>query len=148
MNKATATLIWFRMNAEYAPKILLTQRSALCKTFPGWYAVVGGSVEDGECAIDGAIREVWEETGLSRPRNEYFLLDCYTEETFKCFIFELHLSTDFFIQIKNTEPEKHSPWTLYSIEDALKLPKLMPAIEEILLTKQKIYSKLKQSNLT
>lgn len=142
MSKATAVMMWFRLNDEYAPRIMLTRRKAPCRSFVGKYAVAGGSVEKDECAILAAKRELLEETGMTRQMYDFKLIDCLVENEFKCFYFEVNLSQYLFKDIKNTEPHKHEPWKLYTIEKALALP-LIPPLRGILLTKQKEFAKLK-----
>jgi 8-oxo-dGTP diphosphatase len=54
-------------------KILVTQRDA-AKTYPLLWESTGGSVNAGETSLQGAIRELHEETGLSvRAENLYFI---------------------------------------------------------------------------
>jgi 8-oxo-dGTP pyrophosphatase MutT (NUDIX family) len=132
--KAVAILAWFTQGPESTNRVMLTKRLKV-KHFSGWYAAVGGSVEKGECAISAATREFFEETGVYVHRDSLRLVDCYQEDDFKCFLFETVISEHRFKEIKNTEPKKHSAWTLYTPKEALKLPNLMPALKEILLTK-------------
>ena len=124
-DRAVAAMIWC------GDKLVLTKRRKT-KTFSGWYAAVGGSVEEGECAIRAIQRETHEETGVYIPRDDFKLIDCYQEDGFKCFIFHVDFPAYRFIDLKNTEPIKHGPWRLYTAQEALKLPKLMPSLEEIL----------------
>jgi 8-oxo-dGTP pyrophosphatase MutT (NUDIX family) len=135
--KAAAIMVWFK-DSRGSKVLMLTKRRLACKTFPGWYAAVGGSVEDGECAILSAQREMREETGFYLSKDDLKLIDCYVKEDLKCFIFETEIGMYRFNEIKNTEPKKHSPWKLYSPEEALKLPNLMPALREILLTNPQV----------
>lgn len=130
--KAVAILVWFIGAGE--KKIMLTKRRRACGTFVNYYAAVGGSVEDEECGLSAAVREMKEETGYFAFKSQFKLIDCYNENGCKCFIFELGLPLYHFRDMKNTEPNKHTAWKLYTIEKALVLPKLMPAIREILLT--------------
>lgn len=54
-------------------KILVTQRDA-AKTYPLLWESTGGSVNAGETSLQGAIRELHEETGLSvRAENLHFI---------------------------------------------------------------------------
>lgn len=131
--KAVAIMVWFESSIE-PPCLMLTKRLKVPK-FSGWWAAVGGSVEKGEDAIRAAQREMQEETGMYVSRDDLRLIDCYREDDFKCFIFEVTIGRYRFNEIKNTEPKKHSPWQLFTTKAALQLPQLMPAIKEILLTK-------------
>lgn len=53
----------FRLDAAGRPEILLIRRSA-GRLYPGLWQCVTGRLEAGERIIDGAIREVGEETGF------------------------------------------------------------------------------------
>ena len=54
--------VWIRnSNGEY----LISQRAANRPTFPLYWECVGGSVLQGESALEGALREVREEVGLT-----------------------------------------------------------------------------------
>jgi 8-oxo-dGTP pyrophosphatase MutT (NUDIX family) len=115
--------------------IMLTKRLKVPR-FSGWYAVVGGSMEEGEGATRAAQREMQEETAMYVSRDDLKVIDCYQDGDLKCFIIEVEIGLYRFNEIKNIEPEKHSPWVLYTVAHALELPNLMPAIKEILLTKR------------
>jgi len=127
-------MVWF-VNKGHEPKLMLCQRKAACKTFVGWWAAVGGKVDMHECAIRAVQREMMEETDVYISRDELVLIDSYQEGNFKCFIFETELGLYRFNDIKNLEPKKHTPWQLFTTQEALALPNLMPALREILLTK-------------
>ncbi|MBN2469193.1 MAG: NUDIX domain-containing protein [Anaerolineae bacterium] len=51
--------------------VLLLKRAANRRVFPNRYNGVGGHIERGEDALSGALREIFEETGL-RARNALF----------------------------------------------------------------------------
>lgn len=132
--KGTATMIWFLCKTG-EPKIMLAKRLAPCKTFVGYWAAAGGKVDSDECAISAAQRETQEETGMKIARDQFKLVDCFVEDDFRCFLFEVHLPLHRFNEIKNTEPDKHTPWEIFTVQEALKLPRLMPALRKLLLTK-------------
>ncbi len=46
-------------------EVLMFKRSQTKKAFPGWLALPGGHIEEGENPLDAAIREVTEETGIA-----------------------------------------------------------------------------------
>ena len=46
------------------PDLLLTERAHTMRTQPGQVAFPGGSLDAGETAVQGALREAQEETGL------------------------------------------------------------------------------------
>jgi 8-oxo-dGTP diphosphatase len=50
--------------------VLLIERSAQARLFPGYYNGIGGHVERGEDVLAAAMREVTEETGLRVARLE------------------------------------------------------------------------------
>lgn len=110
-------------------KIMLCRRKNT-DTWRGYWANAGGSVEPTDESLSHAVqRELMEETGYYLNRAEIEIIDCYQEKNFKCFIFEGQIPSYRFQDIKNTEPDKHTEWELFTIEEALKL-KLMPSIRE------------------
>ena len=126
-NKAVVILLWF------GDKILLTQRRNV-PHFKGYWAAVGGSVEPTDTTLArAASRELQEETDIFVRDIELDIVDCWQENDFKCFIFQTKLSPYRFGDVKNTEPKKHSPWQLFTVQEALKLKPLMPALLEYLL---------------
>ena len=136
-------MIWFVDETDKEPRLMLTKRRKACKTYVNYYAAVGGGVEQNECAIKAAEREIMEETGFYVPMYGLNLIDCYVEGDLKCFIFQCVIAKYRFKDIKNKEPEKHTKWKLYSVDEALALPKLMPALQEILLTMKQVRPTIK-----
>ena len=55
----------FRLDDGRQPEILLIRRSA-GRIYEGIWQCVTGRLEGDERVVDGALREVWEETGLAR----------------------------------------------------------------------------------
>jgi 8-oxo-dGTP pyrophosphatase MutT (NUDIX family) len=74
----------FRLGAEGRPEILLIRR-APDRIYPGIWQCVTGRLEAGERVTDGALREVAEETGLTRPDLELVfetdIVNWFHEET-------------------------------------------------------------------
>jgi len=62
-------------------EILLTLRHPDKKEYPNFWENTGGSVLAGETNNEGAIRELFEETGIIANQNELFFLGTKKEET-------------------------------------------------------------------
>jgi 8-oxo-dGTP pyrophosphatase MutT (NUDIX family) len=123
--KAVAVILWF------GDKICLTQRLKT-KTFSGFWACAGGSVDDTDESITHAAqREILEECGhqIFFTRDSLNIVDCYQEGDFKCFVFEGKMGAYRFTDIRNPEPDKHSDWTLFTPKEILKLKNVMPSIK-------------------
>lgn len=120
--KVVHASIWF------GRKIALSQvlKEAYHK---GFWSDAGGKVEKNESLLHAIKREVLEETNLKIYQDNTHLIDCfiYPERKIKSFLFEVKLSEDMFVNMKNTEPNKQSDWRLFTKEEALKL-KLMPSV--------------------
>lgn len=69
-------------------EILLTKRAA-GKTFEGCWEVTGGCVQSGENALQGAVRELFEETGIRAAADE---LECRGRKTGRDFIHVFYLA--------------------------------------------------------
>jgi 8-oxo-dGTP pyrophosphatase MutT (NUDIX family) len=128
---AVVVIVWF------GNKILLTKRRGT--RFSGWWAAIGGQVENGESFVYAAQREAFEEVGITLSMGELDFVTNYRAGEFECLIFEAHWSEEDFKSIKRKEPTKHGPWKLFSISEALKLKKLMPSLRQILLTRKQGY---------
>jgi 8-oxo-dGTP pyrophosphatase MutT (NUDIX family) len=60
------------------PALLLTRRAAGLRAHAGQWALPGGRLDDGETPVDAALRELAEEVGLHRGRDDVLgLLDDY-----------------------------------------------------------------------
>lgn len=64
-------------------KVLVTQR-ARNKTYPLKWEVTGGSIISGETSAQGAVRELYEETGIKRNPDELIPLYNYTNHNKHC----------------------------------------------------------------
>lgn len=63
---------------ERTPALLLTRRAAQLRTHAGQWALPGGRRDDGETAVQGALRELTEEVGLSLDDTQVLgMLDDY-----------------------------------------------------------------------
>lgn len=140
--KSAAIIVWFAASYLDCPKLMLCKRLPSCKRFVGRWGTAGGKVDKGECIIRAAQRELQEEAGIYIGVEDIRLLDSHFEEDFKCFVFETHLGMYRFNDIKNLEPKKHSKWQLFTVDEALSLPTLMPALRKILLTKKQGLKKI------
>jgi 8-oxo-dGTP pyrophosphatase MutT (NUDIX family) len=122
--KTVVCVIWI------GDKILLCQRLKN-DCFKGGWQATGGKVDEGETFEQAAIREAYEECGVEIPQYLLQVSDCITNDptTKKCFLFEAFLPERYAKLVKRTEPKKHGPWKLFSIEEAQKL-KLLPGLTE------------------
>ena len=100
------------------------------ETWNDCYAFAGGRVDfDDPSPKFAAHREIFEETELYIPTYRFQLIwegSTETAEPEHIYMIEL---TEFEIP-QNTEPDKHDPWKLYTIEEARKL-KVIPLMLEI-----------------
>ncbi|AZU60664.1 8-oxo-dGTP diphosphatase [Neobacillus mesonae] len=100
-------------------KVLLINRPDK-KGFPG-YIGPGGKVDFPESLTEGAIREVWEETGLKVSNLIYKGLDEYVDpnKNFRYMVFN-YLATSYEGELLENPPEGECAWI--SINKALNLP--------------------------
>ena len=100
-------------------KVLLLNRPSELG-FPG-YIGPGGKVDFPESLTEGAIREVWEETGLYVKDLVYKGLDEYVDATnnFRGMVFN-YLTSCFEGELLENPPEGELAWV--RIDDALNLP--------------------------
>ncbi|MHB1684540.1 MAG: NUDIX domain-containing protein [Bacilli bacterium] len=100
-------------------KVLLLNRPSELG-FPG-YIGPGGKVDFPESITEGAIREVWEETGLYVKNLVYKGLDEYVDATnnFRGMVFN-YLTSCFEGELLENPPEGELAWV--RIDDALNLP--------------------------
>lgn len=111
-------------------KILLTLRSQT-RFASGFYSVISGGVESGESIKEAAVREIYEETGLTVKEEDlafYTVVHSREEDG-------IHMSTFFTTDTwegepENKEPHKHKELKFYSIHD---LPsKMVPYVTKAL----------------
>ena len=66
-----AVLVLFG-EGQQGPDLLLTERAHHMRSHPGQVSFPGGSIDDGESAVEAALREAREETGLDPEGVEVF----------------------------------------------------------------------------
>lgn len=69
--RSSAVLVLFG-EGEHGPDLVLTERAHGMRSHPGQVSFPGGSLDPGEDAVDAALREAWEETGLDPAGVEVF----------------------------------------------------------------------------
>ncbi|WP_145409148.1 8-oxo-dGTP diphosphatase [Paenibacillus xylanexedens] len=111
----TMCMVWDKANG----KVLLMNRPD-SKGFPG-YIAPGGKVDYPESIVDGAMREVEEETGLKVTEITYKGLDefCDPEQGLRYMVFN-YLATAFEGELLQNPPEGELIWI--PLEQALDLP--------------------------
>ncbi len=99
-------------------RILLGLRKGGWK--PGTWGFPGGKVDKGELLIDGALRELFEETSLERRFREHLKYFTFTEDI----VDDYHFITHYFILKKKLlgglisprEPNKCEEWRFFTRE--------------------------------
>lgn len=115
----------------FGDKVALAKRLKEGTFHFGFYSDAGGKVEKGETLLQAARRETIEETGLELHPEYFEILDSflYHERKLKTFLFQVKLPENWFNNMANTEPLKQENWELFTVDDALKLDKLMPSVK-------------------
>lgn len=121
--KVVHAAIWF------GNKIALSKILKECY-HKNYWSDAGGKVEKDESLIYAVYRETLEETGLDLLFNQFELIDCYIypKRKLKTFLFEVKFKRGLFSEMLNSEPHKHSEWSLFTKQEALKLRLLMPSV--------------------
>ena len=105
-------------------EILVSQRSFNAPAFPATWQFPGGSVDEGESFVDGAVRELAEETGLITKPVSVFRLGSWEGEKLgvpydvEVFLLDAELP----IYPRQMEPEKCGPWIWMKFEQLVDLP--------------------------
>lgn len=69
--RRSAVLVLFG-EGPHGPDVLLTERAHDMRSHPGHVSFPGGAIDPGEGAVEAALREAWEETGLEPGGVEVF----------------------------------------------------------------------------
>lgn len=99
----------------------------------GKYAAPGGMVDDTDYSpLNGIVRELREETGLDiYPTRFGFFTETYHVGE------KSDTTLWYFLQLKpgelprNIEPEKHSDWTKFTLDEAKKLPLMLKTLDAL-----------------
>jgi 8-oxo-dGTP pyrophosphatase MutT (NUDIX family) len=112
-------------------KIVLSKRNEPGKYHHEYWQDAGGKVQKGEDLLRAICREVEEEMDIYVHPTDLKLVDCfiYHKRKIKSFLFTMKGSSYLFNQIRNTEPNKCSDWELFTLEEALKLKKIVPSVK-------------------
>lgn len=89
-------------------RILITKRSRLKNNFPGYWECTTGSVVAGETSISGACRELMEETGIKRKKENFKLIKTIKMESSftDCYLLKTDVKKDE-IKLQNEETEDY-----------------------------------------
>jgi 8-oxo-dGTP diphosphatase len=101
------------------------------ENFTGKWQFCGGKLEEDENALNGAVRECKEETGLIITIDRLRYVGSITGDpsTYVCYVYYVYLNDN---EIPHrTEKDKSTDWEWCRFEDVLKLD-LMPGIEPII----------------
>lgn len=118
-NQETKVVLYTMCLVQDEDKVLLINRPSK-RGFPGWIGP-GGKVEFPESLTEGAIREVWEETGLRVTDLVYKGLDEFVDpkQNFRYMVFN-YVATSFEGELLADPPEGELAWI--PIREALNYP--------------------------
>lgn len=108
---------------EYGGKILLLFRSKKGGVEVGTWCPPGGKMEPGETALEGIMREIFEETGIRMPPGSirHVFRSFVRYPTFD-FVWNTHHAALSELPNIILETEKHSDYCWVTPEEALRLP--------------------------
>lgn len=105
-------------------KVLLVKRSDDLPDFPGWYILPGGKQEKHEMPPETAVRETFEETGITVINPQLRVIAThYHEYKAKVYLISIFTATQFEGSLKESK-EGIPEWL--PMDEALQHPKLYP----------------------
>ena len=127
MNKIDQTVAIILQRED---KVYLSKRVGT-ETFPDYWQVPGGKVEEGESTLDAAKRELKEETGFNLLSHRFVYEDVIEGDPtcYQCHVFSVMLRED--EEPETIETEKQTPWEIVSLKKATQLDNLMPGLKNI-----------------
>ncbi|RPI74553.1 MAG: NUDIX domain-containing protein [Desulfobacteraceae bacterium] len=114
-------------------RILLGLRAPGRRNYPGVWDIFGGHVEAGESKDQALVRELQEELGIILKRWTEFetLFIPHYETAPDRLRLNLYLAKDWSGTPENRQPHEHSALGWFTLEQALKLKRAVPAYEEV-----------------
>lgn len=109
--QAVSGILWWLNPLTKTEEILMTQRHSWMRVFPGYMAIPGGKVEEGETPIIALRREILEEIGLDLDLEKAIFHGIATTPETHPYRFETHyFSIEIDYQLKCLVDEKLSNW--------------------------------------
>lgn len=104
---------------ENKDQILFVRRALAARFAGGMYSLIGGKVEAGESGLHAIVREVYEETGLSIPGENFDLVHTFHRNGQESELIALCFKVDIAnLQAPlNKEPDKHDEMRFFSINE-------------------------------
>lgn len=114
-------------------EVLCIKRSESCRSFKGYWNFPGGGVEQGESAVDGAIRELYEETNLTaRKKDLHYFQKHYTPRLEINYFITFDYSGEIILNNESTEYKWLKPHKI-KLNEFIPLPvKMLDEIEDFI----------------